>query len=93
MSTPPPGGIVYDTTQHYVGRPPMAVSDLENRFAFHPATTQERRDEHEAVRGRALELAKWIDETVPAGREKSLAITHLEEVMFWANAAIARQGG
>lgn len=69
----------------------MKLEDLENRFAFHPANTQERRDAHEAIRAEALEFAKFLDERVPDGREKSLAITHLEEVMFWANAAIARQ--
>jgi hypothetical protein len=30
---------------------------------------------------------------VPEGREKALALTNLEQVMFWANAAIAREGG
>jgi hypothetical protein len=28
---------------------------------------------------------------LPEGREKALAVTHLEEVMMWSNAAIARQ--
>jgi hypothetical protein len=69
----------------------MSSEDLENRFAFHPATTQDRRDEHEAVRSAALELAQFLTQRVPAGREQALAITHLEEVMFWANAGIARQ--
>jgi hypothetical protein len=38
-----------------------------------------------------LSLARFIDDTLPPGREKSLAITKLEEVMFWANAGLARQ--
>jgi len=34
-----------------------------------------------------------LNEIIPDGREKSLAITHLEEVMFWSNAGLARSGG
>lgn len=69
----------------------MDTKDLENRFAFHPATTEKRRESHEHVREAALNLAKFLNDVVPEGREKSLAITHLEETMFWSNAAIARQ--
>ncbi len=31
-----------------------------------------------------------VNEVVPDGREKYLAFTKLEEVMFWANAGLAR---
>ncbi len=68
----------------------MQQSDIDNRFAFHPASTEEKRNEHTSIREHCRELASFINEKVPEGREKSLAITHLEEVMFWANAAIAR---
>lgn len=66
-------------------------AELANRFSFHPATTQEKRDAHEGVRGAAYRLASLLNESVPDGREKSLVMTKLEEVMFWANAAIARE--
>lgn len=68
----------------------MNPSDIEHRFAFHAAPTQEKRDEHTSVRQNCRALADFINEHVPEGREKALAITHLEEVMMWANAAIAR---
>lgn len=68
----------------------MQSSDIDNRFDFHPATTEEKRGEHGSVRSACAELAHFINEHVPEGREKSLAITNLEQVMFWANAAIAR---
>lgn len=64
--------------------------ELNLRFAFHPADTDEKRIGHEAVRRNCMNLAQWLDANVPDSREKSLAITHLEEVMFWSNAAIAR---
>lgn len=68
----------------------MHTDDIKNRFDFHAATTEEKRMVHTSVRVHCLELAEFVNENVPDGREKSLAITHLEEAMFWANAAIAR---
>jgi hypothetical protein len=68
----------------------MNIEDLENRFAFHPANTVEKKNNHASVRMHCLDLALFINENVPEGKEKSLAITHLEEVMMWANAGIAR---
>jgi len=65
--------------------------DIEHRFAFHPATTEEKRDDHASVRQACRRLADFLNEKLPDGREKSLAITHLEEVMFWGNAGLARQ--
>lgn len=68
----------------------MAPDDIANRFDFHPATTEEKRNEHTSVRQGCRRLADDLNERLPEGREKSLAITHVEEAMFWANAAIAR---
>jgi len=66
--------------------------DIEHRFAFHAATTQEKRDEHTSVRQQCRRLADSLNEVLPEGREKAVVMTKLEEVMFWANAAIARAG-
>lgn len=45
----------------------------------------------ETIRDMCRALAIGIDDFCPDGREKSLALTELEQVMFWANAAIARE--
>lgn len=68
----------------------MEVKDLENRFSFHPATTEETKQAHETIRNQCLRHATDLSNQLPESREKSLALTHLEEVMFWANAAVAR---
>lgn len=68
----------------------MDPKDIDNRFAFHPATTAEKRGDHGTVRSICMEAAHSLNILLPEGREKSLAITHLEETMFWANAALAR---
>lgn len=68
----------------------MDQNDLDNRFDYHrPEGPTIYR--HEGVRENCKDLAIWLNSTLPEGREKSLAITKLEEVMFWSNAAIARQ--
>jgi len=45
------------------------------------------------VKDKVYEDGKTKRPHVPEGRERSLAITKLEEAMFWANAGIARPGG
>ena len=64
-------------------------ADLENRFTHH-APNAERIRNHEGIREGALLFAKLVLACVPAGREQALALTKLEEAMFWANAGIAR---
>lgn len=70
---------------------PKSSADIDNRFDFHPATTAEKRGEHGSVREACKALAHFLDRHVPPSREKALAITNLEQTMFWANAAIARE--
>ena len=64
--------------------------DLNNRFEYHPPTSDGIALNHQAIREECKNLAQFIDALIPEGREKALAITKLEEAMFWANAAIAR---
>lgn len=66
------------------------TDDIENRFAYHPPKNEETKNEHQLVRDQLKTLAHYWNGNLPEGREKSLAITKLEEAMFWANAAIAR---
>lgn len=63
--------------------------ELYNRFEYHPPANENIAQAHSRIREDCKTLALKLN-TLPAGREQSLAITHLEEVMFWANAAIAR---
>lgn len=66
-----------------------AREDIDNRFDYH-TPTPERAMEHAGVRRRLREDAHYLLDVLPDSREKSLAITKLEEAMFWANAALAR---
>jgi hypothetical protein len=67
-------------------------SDLDNRFTYHPPKPGQP-ERYEYLRRSARHLAGIFDENCPDSREKSLAITHLEDAVMWANAAIARHGG
>lgn len=67
----------------------MDTDDLRNRFTYRsPQGDQPRR--YELIRSAALAYALDLNELCPDSREKSLAITALEEVVMWSNAAIAR---
>jgi hypothetical protein len=64
-------------------------NELEKRFTYHsPKADQPPR--YEAIRAKGKELAELINNSCPDSREKSVAFTKLDEVVMWANAAIAR---
>lgn len=65
-------------------------NQIENNFKHHPPKDKEIILAHETVRNECRHLANTLDTLLPNSREKSLAMTKLEEVMFWANASIAR---
>lgn len=62
---------------------------IENNFKYH-APTADQPVKYERLRSKAKELAYLIDEVCPNSREKSTAMTQLENAVMWANAAIAR---
>lgn len=62
--------------------------EIKRRFTYLPPTDVTR-PKHEAVNAETLALAHSLDELLPEGREKALALTALQEVRLWSNAAIA----
>jgi hypothetical protein len=65
------------------------MTDLKNRFIYH-APKDDQPERYETIRAEGYVLAKFIDDLAPESREKSLALTKVEEAVMWANAAIAR---
>lgn len=70
-------------------RAAMEKKDLENRFTYHPPK-EGQPERYVTLRAAAYELASVIEALCPDSREKSLAMTKLEEAVMWANASIAR---
>lgn len=68
----------------------MDKKEMEVRFTYH-APKGNQLERYEVLRAIAKNLALEILELVPVSREKSLAITHLEQAIMWANAGIARR--
>ena len=67
----------------------MERTDIDNRFTYHaPKAGQPER--YATIRATAKNLAILLDDECPESREKSLAMTKLEEAVMWANASIAR---
>lgn len=62
---------------------------IEKAFTYHPPKDGQN-VMYQAIREKAKELAYLLDKLVPDSREKSLAMTKLEECSMWANAGIAR---
>jgi hypothetical protein len=62
---------------------------IENNFQYH-APKNDQQERYVFLRDEARVLAYNIVKNTPPSREQSLAITKLEEAIFWANAAIAR---
>lgn len=67
----------------------MANQTIENNFTHHEVSAQ-RIEDMEHIRSEAKALAYTIDRLCLNSREKSLAMTKLEEAVMWANASVAR---
>lgn len=69
-------------------RRPISAEKIDNIFKYHaPGGTQPTR--YAELREKAREFAHLIDSSCPESREKSLALTSLQETVMWANASIA----
>lgn len=66
----------------------MDIVKLRNSFTYHPPK-EGQNDKYVELRDHAHRLALDINDLVPESREKSLAITKLEECIMWANKGIA----
>lgn len=67
----------------------MTTEQIENIYTYH-APDEGQIIRYKNIREKAKELAILLDVNCPESREKSLAMTHLENAVMWANASIAR---
>lgn len=67
----------------------MAVENLSYRFKQHEMS-EEALQKSKKLRSSIFSVADIIDIYCSDSREKSLALTKLEECLFWCNADLAR---
>lgn len=67
----------------------ISQEELDRLFAHHPPNNDATKELHEAVRSECCSLAQWFNAWLPDSREKSLALTNIQQAMWAANAAIA----
>lgn len=68
----------------------MDYKELQTRFTYHSSKGNQS-ERYQQIRDKAHEMATLIVRLTPESREQSLALTALEEAVFWANASIARR--
>lgn len=68
----------------------ITVTTVEERFTHYPPKDKKQEKKYQGMRNNFKLCASFVALHCPDSREKSLAITKLEEALFWANAAIAR---
>lgn len=68
---------------------PVTDAELENRHTYHPVKDGQP-EKYEAIRAKALEFSKLVRDLCPDSRERSLALTEIDYVVYNANASIAR---
>jgi hypothetical protein len=70
--------------------PYMFEEEILNKdFTYHPPK-EDQRERYELIRATAKSFASLIFAMCPYSEEKSMALIKLDEVVFWANASIAR---
>lgn len=65
--------------------------DLNRRFTAH-SVDSDAVECMQSVRDAGRAMAVRVCQVTPEGRERALALTKIEEAVFWANAATAREG-
>lgn len=72
----------------------LGPAEIEHRFGFHKATVEGAAaslPKHRNIRVLFREFALELDEILPAGRAKAVAVTELETASMWAHKAIAER--
>lgn len=67
----------------------LSTEEIKNRVTYH-TPSQEGVETHAALSGIFIKIMHEIEALVPAGREKAIVFTKLEEAKMWASAGVAR---
>lgn len=70
---------------------PKTSARLDNDYTYHPPKPDQPAI-YGQIRAKAKELALLVCELTPESRERSVALTKIDEAVFWTNAGLARNG-
>jgi hypothetical protein len=71
----------------------MSHSDeAVHRLGYHPVASDAQRRLYEENRERFMEVFDYIETVGGPSREKSVALTHVQEALMWLNAHVACNG-
>lgn len=65
-------------------------AELERLFNYHAPPNEAVKEAHWLVRKQMLGAAEMVVDNTPRCQERVVALRKLQEAMFWANAAVAR---
>lgn len=69
---------------------PENQNEVNNRFTYHPPTP-EKTPVYNQLMKQGKEVANTILREVPEGRERSIALTKIEEAVLWAAKGLSKQ--
>ncbi len=67
----------------------MSLNEISSRFKTYPMDDKAKR-KSDKIRGDVADLADTIDMYCTESREKSIALTKLEECLMWVNKCLSR---
>jgi hypothetical protein len=66
------------------------VTELANKFTYHPPKNDTQLMTYAQIREAGRKFAMLLVTATPDTRERSLALTKIEEAVMWGNAGVAR---
>lgn len=63
--------------------------NVKERVTYHPPSENQKKF-YEKQRKQFTDVIIFVESELEESREKSIAMTKLEEALFWANACVAR---
>lgn len=69
--------------------PRVSNDEVSERFAHHAPSSDHIIEAHQTVRETFTQVAVLLNDNLAEGREKSAALTALQEAAMWANASVA----
>lgn len=68
--------------------PRLTLKNLDEILTYH-SPNEEQQEHYEEINQAAKDFAAVILEHAPDSRERSVALTHLQDARMWANSAVA----